>query len=157
MEKLKKAITCAPVLILPDFNRPFCIECDASGKGIGVVLSQNKRSTAFLSKALAEASLAKSIYEKELMALVLAIQHSRPYLLGRKFTMYTDQRSLRCILKQRITTQNQQNWLAKLMGYDFDIVYKARKNNIVADALSRVVEESAKGKADLLSYLYHTG
>ena len=75
MDKLKRAMTSASVLILPDFNGPFYIECDALDKGIGVVLSQNKRPIAFFSKALAEASLAKSIYEKELMALVLAIQH----------------------------------------------------------------------------------
>jgi len=49
-----------------------------------VVLSQNKKPIAFFSKALADLSLTKSIYKKELMAVVLAIQHWRPYLLGRR-------------------------------------------------------------------------
>ena len=89
----------------------------------------------------ARTSLTKSVYEKELTALVLAIQHWRPYLIGRRFTVYTDQKSLRYLLEQRITTQNQQNWLAKLMGYDFDIVYKPGAANRVADALSRRLEE----------------
>lgn len=138
---LQQAITSAPVLAMPDFEQPFCIECDASGKGIGAVLFQNKKPIAFFSKALAESSLTKSVYEKELMALVLAIQHWRPYLLGRKFTVYTDQKSLRHLLDQRITTQNQQNWLAKLMGYEFDIVYKQGATNKVADVLSRKYED----------------
>lgn len=81
------------------------------------------------------------MYEKELMALVLAIQHWRPYLLGQRFIVYTDQKSLRHLLEQRITTQNQQNWLAKLLGYEFDIVYKVGAANKVADALSRKGEE----------------
>ena len=79
MQQLKNAVTNAPVLMMPDFSQSFCIECDASGTGLGVVLSQNKKPIAFSSKALAETSLTKSIYEKELMALVLAIQHWRPY------------------------------------------------------------------------------
>ena len=62
-----------------------------SAEGIGAVLSQNKKAIAYFSKPLYEASLRKSVYEKELMALVLAIQHWRPYLVGRKFTIYTDQ------------------------------------------------------------------
>jgi len=73
MQQLKATLTTAPVLSLPDFSKPLYIECDALGKGIGVVLSQNKKSITFFSKALAETSLSKSIYEKELTALVLAI------------------------------------------------------------------------------------
>lgn len=72
------------------------------------------------------------------MALVFAIQHCRPYLLSRKFMVYTtDQKSLKYLLEQRITTQRQQDWLAKLLGYEFEIIYKAGTNNKVADALSR--------------------
>jgi len=89
MEQLKRAFTTAPVLSLPNFDIPFRIECDTSGKGTGAVLSQNKKPIAYFSKALADSSLTKSIYEKELMALVLAIQHWRPYLIGKKFTVYT--------------------------------------------------------------------
>lgn len=125
------------MLALPDFTQQFHIDCDAFGGGVGAILTQNRRPIAFFSKALSEGSLSKSIYEKELMALVMAIQHWRPYLLGQKFVVHTDQRSLRYLLEQRITTQNQQNWIAKLLGYDFDIIYRSGVTNKVADALSR--------------------
>ncbi|KOM57691.1 hypothetical protein LR48_Vigan11g072400 [Vigna angularis] len=137
LQKLKEAGTTAPVLILPDFEQPFVVECDASGTGVGAVLSQKNRPIAFFSKALSDSSLTKSIYEKELMALVLAIQHWRPYLLGQKFVVFTDQKSLRYLLEQRITTQSQQNWLAKLLGYEFEIKYRTGASNHVADGLSR--------------------
>lgn len=94
---------------------------------------------------MSEGSLSKSIYEKELMALVMAIQHWRPYLLGRRFIVHTDQRSLKYLLERRITTQNKPNWMAKLMGYDFKILYKKGSTNRVADALSRREEGGMEG------------
>lgn len=69
----------------------------------------------------------KSIYEKQLMAVVMAIQHWRPYLLGQRFVVHTDQKSLRFLLEQRISTQAQQHWIAKLLGYDFEIVCRKGK------------------------------
>lgn len=140
-EALKTAVTNSPVLVTPDFSRPFIIECDASGVGIGAVLHQGQRPIAYFSKGLSGQTLAKSTYEKELMALVLAIQHWRPYLVGRRFTVRTDHRSLRHLLQQRITTPSQQNWVAKLMGYDFEVEYKPGRVNNVADAMSRQNEE----------------
>ena len=106
---MQQAVTIAPVLSMPNFSKKFSIECDASGKGVRVVLTQEKRPIAYFSKALADSTLTKSVYEKKLMALVLAIQHWRPYLLGQKFTVFTDHKCLRYLLEQRITTQNQQN------------------------------------------------
>jgi len=100
LHKLKTTVSITPVLKMPDFSQAFCIECDVSGTGLGALLSQNKQPIAFFSKALAETSLTKSVNEKELMALVLAIQHWRPYLIGRRFTVYTDQKSLRYLLEQ---------------------------------------------------------
>jgi len=140
-EELKKVMTQAPVLVLPNFTQPFEIECDASGAGIGAVLMQNRRPIAYFSKALSPNNLSKSAYEKELMALVLAVQHWRPYLLGRSFKVYSDQRSLGYLLQQRITTAEQQHWIAKLLGYQFEVVYKPGPDNKVVDALSRVFED----------------
>ena len=75
------------------------------------------------------------------MAVALAIQHWRPYLLGRKFTVYSNQKSLKQLLQQRITTGSQQNWLAKLLGYNFEIAYKPGLENMGADALLRSMGE----------------
>ncbi|MCI15236.1 RNA-directed DNA polymerase (Reverse transcriptase), partial [Trifolium medium] len=150
-DELKRRLTTAPVLSLPDFTKEFVIECDASGSGLGAILMQDKKPIAYFSKALGVRNLTKSAYEKELMAVVLAIQHWRPYLLGRRFTVYTDQKSLKQLMQQRIVTVEQQNWAAKLLGYDFEIVYKQGKLNKGADALSRIYEGTELNS--ILSYV----
>ncbi|CAL1390315.1 unnamed protein product [Linum trigynum] len=134
---LKTAMTTTPVLALPDFTQPFVVETDASGSGIGAVLMQNDRPISFLSRALGKSREGLSTYAKEMLAVVTAVQNWRPYLLGRKFIIRTDQRSLKHLLGQRITTPEQQQWLSKLMGYDYDIIYKPGPQNQAADALSR--------------------
>ena len=87
---LKDAMSSPPVLALPDFTKPFVVECDASGLGVGVVLMQNQRLIAYHRQALKGKALALSIYEKELLALVVAVKKWRPYLLGRPFVIKTD-------------------------------------------------------------------
>lgn len=72
-ETLKARMISEPVLALPDFSQPFIIESDASGNGVGAILLQEGRSIAYFSKALSARNLAKSAYEKELMAIVLAV------------------------------------------------------------------------------------
>lgn len=123
-QELKKRLNTTLVLTLPNFVEEFKLECDASGARIGAILKQGKKPIAYFSKALGERNLMKSTYEKELMAMVLAIQHWQPYLLDKKFKVHTDHKSLKQLLQQRISTRNQQNWLAKLLGYIFEIVYK---------------------------------
>lgn len=146
--RLKHIMTSSPVLVLPNFSLPFEIECDAAGRGIGAVLMQNKQPVAYFSKALSAGSLSKSVYEKELMALVLCIQHWRHYLLGKAFTVHTDHKSLKHFLQQRVTSPDQQCWLAKLLGYQFEVKYKPGLENKVADALSR-----CHGDVDLKSLI----
>lgn len=140
-EELKLVMVTSPVLTLPDFSQPFEIECDASGRGIGAVLMQKRRPIAYFSKGLSKNNLSKSAYEKELMALVLAVQHWRPYLLGRQFVVYSDQKSLRHLLQQRITSTDQQSWIAKLLGYHFEVIYKPGPENKAVDSLSIMYEE----------------
>lgn len=65
----------------------------------------------------------------------------RPYLLGHDFTIHTDIQSLRYLVDQRITTLLQQKWLAKLLGYNYSVMYKKGIENKVADGLSKVYEE----------------
>lgn len=139
-QQLKRVMTTPPVLVLPDFNLPFEVECDAAGRGIGAVLMQQKKPIAFFSKALSDGNLAKSVYEKELMALVLSIQHWRHYLLGKEFVVYTDHKSLKHFLQQKISSPDQQCWLAKLLGYQFEVKYKPGPENKAADALSRIFD-----------------
>ncbi|CAL9014235.1 unnamed protein product [Prunus brigantina] len=97
---LKTALSSTPVLQLPDFSKQFTVECDASQGGLGAVLSQNDHPIAFLSKPLSGRNLALSVYEKEMMAVIFAIQKWRPYLLGRQFRIITDHQTLRHFLDQ---------------------------------------------------------
>ena len=72
------------------------------------------------------------------MAVVLAVEQWRPYLLGRNFIIKTDHFSLKYLLGQKLTTVFQRKWLPKLMGYDYEIHYRQGKENLVADGLSRL-------------------
>ena len=98
---------------------------------------QGGRPIAYMSKALSERHKLMTVYEKEMLAIVLAIQKWRPYLLGRHFKAMTDHHSLKFLLQQKITTPNQQKWMSKLLGYDFEVLYKKGTENSAADALSR--------------------
>lgn len=82
----------------------------------------------------------KSVYERELLAIVFAVTKWRHYLTDHQFTIRTDQNSLRHLLEQRAVTVEQQKWASKLLGLNYTIECRPGKENRVADALSRRVE-----------------
>lgn len=106
-EALKKAMVTVPVLALPDFTKEFVVEIDASGLGLGVVLMQAERPIAYLSKTLSLINKEKSVYERELMAIVLALQKWRHYLLGCHFQVRTDQHNLKFLIEQKTVNYKQ--------------------------------------------------
>jgi hypothetical protein len=134
---LQLALTRAPMLQLPAFDRAFIVECDASGSGFGAELHQGEGPVAFFSRQIAPRHAKLAAYERELIGLVQAVRHWRPYLWGHEFTVRTDHFSLKYLLDQRLSTIPQHQWASKLLGFDFKVEYKSSATNIVADALSR--------------------
>ncbi|XP_058766610.1 uncharacterized protein LOC131640216 [Vicia villosa] len=135
--ELKHKMTDMPVLALPDFTKSFIIETDASGVTIGAVLSQGGHPLAFFSKKMCPRMQSSSVYVREMYAVTESVKKWRQYLIGQKFQIYTDQKSLKDLLMQRIQTPEQQKWASKLQGFNFEIFYKPGRSNLVADALSR--------------------
>ncbi|OMO81561.1 reverse transcriptase [Corchorus capsularis] len=143
-ESLKHVLVTAPVLAIPDFSQPFVLETDASMTAIGAVLSQHGHPIAYFSRKLNPQMQTASAYAREMFAITESVKKWRQYLLGRPFLIYTDQQSLRNLMNQTIQTPEQQRWLAKLLGYQYTILYKLGVQNKVADALSRSFPEQGE-------------
>lgn len=131
------ALSTAPVLALPDFTVPFNVETDASGIGIGAILQQRGHPLAFISKALSPRNQGLSTYEKEYLAILMAVDAWRHYLMQSEFVIHTNQKSLIHLNEQRLHTPWQQKVFCKLLGLRYKIVYRRGVDNGVADALSR--------------------
>ena len=134
---------------LPNFANSFIVDCDASGSGFGAVLHQDEGPIAFFSRPFAARHVKLAAYERELIGLVQAVRHWRPYLWGRKFVVRTDHFSLKYMLDQRLSTVPQHQWISKLFGFDFKVEYRAGRLNTVADALSR--RETTSGSVYTIS------
>ncbi|XP_028056715.1 uncharacterized protein LOC114260736 [Camellia sinensis] len=150
--QLKATLLSTPVLALPDYSKAFVLESDASGTGLGAVLMQDRHPIAYWSKGISTRDQALSTYEKELMAVVLAVLILGHYLLGGHFLIRTDHQSLKYLLEQRMGTPFQQTWVTKLLGFDYTITYKCRKDNQAANALSR--KEELVNTADAIAMIH---
>jgi hypothetical protein len=135
-QTLKMAMCTTPVLALLDFTNTFVLECDASGKGIDAVLMQEGRPLDLTNKKMSERNLGKPIYVKEMLSIMNVVEMWCPYLLGHRFQIKIDHQSLKYFLEQCISSQEQQKWVTKLFGYDYEIIYKKGKDNVVENTLS---------------------
>ena len=153
-DALKLALTTAPVLGYPDFEREFILKTDASLRGLGAVLSQvddqgKTHVIAYASRTLRPSERSMCNYSSaklELLALKWAVTEKfRDYLLGSKFTVYTDNNPLAYIQTSKLGA-SQIHWLSKLALFDFNIIYRSGKSNQATDALNR--EPNCKLESD---------
>ncbi|KAK1648939.1 hypothetical protein QYE76_066744 [Lolium multiflorum] len=138
-DELKKRLTEAPLLALPDFAKTFEIECDASGLGIGGVLMQNGKPVAYYSEKLDGARLNYPIYDKELYALVRVLEVWQHYLWPKEFVIHSDHESLKYLKSQHNLNKRHAKWVEFIESFPYVIKYKKGKENVVADALSRKI------------------
>ncbi|GJS07009.1 putative reverse transcriptase domain-containing protein [Tanacetum coccineum] len=138
---LKQKLCSAPILALPEGSEDFIAYCDASKKGLGVVLMQREKVISYASRQLKIHEKNYTTHDLELGAVVFALKIWRHYLYGTKCTVFTDHKSLQHILDQKELNMRQRRWLELLSDYDCDIRYHPGKANVVADALSRKERE----------------
>jgi hypothetical protein len=141
---LQSALVTAPILALPDFSKPFCLETDASEYGVRVVLMQDNHPIAFVSKVLDPNMRGLSTYEKEYVTILLAIDQWRSYLQCGEFVIFTYQKSMVHLNEQRLHTAWQQKVFTKLLGLTYKVIYRKGSDNRVADALSRRPDSTNK-------------
>ncbi|GJZ18430.1 putative reverse transcriptase domain-containing protein, partial [Tanacetum coccineum] len=132
----KQRLCSAPILALPEGSENFVVYCDASHKGIGVVLMQREKVIAYASRHLKIHKKNYTIHDLELGVVVFALKMWRHYLYGTKCVVYTHHKSLQHILDQKELNMRQRRWLERLSDYDCELRYHPGKANVVADALS---------------------
>jgi hypothetical protein len=152
--EIKERLCGAPLLALPDFSKTFEIECDASGIGIGVVLMQEKRPIAYFSEKLNGAALNYPTYDKELYALVRALETWQHYLWPKEFVIHIDHESLKHLKGQGKLNKRHAKWVEFIETFPYVIKYKQGKENIVADALLRRYAIVSTLNAKLLGFEY---
>ncbi|KAM1255941.1 hypothetical protein ACFX2G_030716 [Malus domestica] len=146
--QLKELLTTAPIIVPPDWSLPFELMCDASDYALGAVLGQRKDKKPhviyYASRTLNDAQLNCSTTEKELIAVVFALDKFRSYLIGTKVIVFTDHAALKYLLTKKKAKPRLIRWMLLLQEFDIEIRDKKGSENVVADHLSRMVhnEES---------------
>jgi hypothetical protein len=142
-EILKKTLTSTPIIQPPNWGLPFEIMCDASDYAMGAVLGQRVEKLPhviyYASKTLNDAQLNYSTTEKELLAVVFALDKFRSYLLGSKVVVYSDHAALKYLLSKKYAKSRLIRWILLLQEFDIEIRDKKGSENVVADHLSRLV------------------
>ncbi|CAN6543853.1 unnamed protein product [Malus baccata var. baccata] len=142
---LKEMLTSAPIIRPPDWSIPFELMCNASDYALGAVLGQRKDKQPhviyYASRTLNDAQLNYSTTEKELLAVVFALDKFRSYLLGTKVIIYTDHAALKYLLTKNEAKPRLIRWMLLLQEFDIEIRDKKESENVVADHLSRLVHE----------------
>ncbi|KXJ07769.1 Retrovirus-related Pol polyprotein from transposon 17.6 [Exaiptasia diaphana] len=123
-------------------TRPFELSTDASDTGFGCILSQRdnygrERPVHYVSKTFTNSELSWHTRDKEAFAFIYALRKFRHYLLGRKFTRYTDHLGLRWLRNTKDPRGRYARWIEEIKEFDFDIFYRPGQDNPHADALSR--------------------
>jgi hypothetical protein len=141
--KIKELLVTAPILSCPDYSREFVIQTDASGYGIGAVLSQphpeGERVICYLSRSLTKQERNYTTTERECLALVWAIEKLRPYIELVPFTVITDHYSLKWLQSLKDPSGRLARWSVKLQQHNFKVIHRSGKNLVVPDMLSRAV------------------
>jgi hypothetical protein len=143
--KLKESITSAPVLVTPADNGPFRIEADASDFATGAVLSQLSAEdekwhlVAYLSKSLSKTEQNYEIHDKEMLAIMRALEEWRHFLEGTpdKFKIWTDHKNLEYFMSAKKLNRRQARWSLTLARFDFMMHHQPGKTMGKSDALSR--------------------
>ena len=139
-EAIKRVIMTLPVLAYFDKTKKHTIQCDASKKGLGAVLLQESKPVMYVSRALTETEQRYSNIERELLAIVFALERLNHYTFRRTITVQSDHQPLQSIWKKFIvsTSPRLQRLLLRLAHYDINIEFLHGKENVIADTLSRI-------------------
>ncbi|CAN6707362.1 unnamed protein product [Malus baccata var. baccata] len=142
---LKELLTTAPIITPPDWSIPFELMCDASDYALGAVLGQRKNKHShviyYASRTLNDAQLNYNTTEKELLAVVFALDKFRSYLIGTKVIVFTDHAALKYLFTKKEAKPRLICWMLLLQEFDIEIRDKKGCENVVADHLSRLVRE----------------
>jgi hypothetical protein len=136
-EELKKCLTTAPVLVLPNLSKKFDIYCDASRRGLGCVLMQDGQVVSYASHQLRKHEENYPTHDPELVAVVHALKIWRHYLIGHRCKIYSGHNNLKYIFTQTDLNLRQRCWLELIEDYDIGINYHAGKANVIDYTLSR--------------------
>ena len=142
-DQLKKFLTTTPIVRAPNWQLPFELMCDASDFAIGAVLGQREDGKPYViyyaSKTLNEAQRNYTTTEKELLAVVFALDKFRAYLVGSFIIVFTDHSALKYLLTKQDAKARLIRWILLLQEFDLQIKDKKGVENVVADHLSRLV------------------